>query len=79
MSTIAWIGTCHNPGDGRDYILSYNDCCGKASCGNCACSRNEREKPLYRLSRNNDINWCIANTESDYHCTVSLILGVTET
>ena len=79
MSTIAWIGTCHNPGDGRDYILSYNDCCGKASCGNCSCNRNEREKPLYRLSRNNDINWCIANTESDYHCTVSLILGVTET
>jgi methylamine dehydrogenase light chain len=33
--------------------------------------------PLYRLSRNNDVNWCIANTESDYHCTVSLILGVT--
>jgi methylamine dehydrogenase light chain len=77
MSTIAWIGTCHNPGDGRDYILSYNDCCGKASCGNCSCNRNEREMPLYRLSRNNDVNWCIANTESDYHCTVSLILGVT--
>jgi methylamine dehydrogenase light chain len=77
MSTIAWIGTCHNPGDGRDYILSYNDCCGKASCGNCACNRNEHEKPLYRLSRNNDVNWCIANTESDYHCTVSLILGAT--
>ena len=78
MSAIAWIGTCHNPSDGRDYILSYNDCCGKASCGDCACNRNEREKPLYRLSRNNDVNWCVANGEADYHCTVSLILGVTE-
>ena len=34
-SPITWIGTCHNPGDGRDYIVSYNDCCGKVSCGDC--------------------------------------------
>jgi methylamine dehydrogenase light chain len=74
-SVIAWIGTCHNPSDGRDYIVSYNDCCGKSSCGNCACNRNEREKPLYRLSRNNDFNWCAANNDSNYHCTVSVILG----
>jgi methylamine dehydrogenase light chain len=78
MSSIAWIGTCHNPGDGRDYIVSYNDCCGKASCGNCGCNRNERERPLYRLLRNNDINWCIANSESNYHCTVSVIVGLGE-
>ena len=75
MSVVSWIGTCHNPADGRDYIVSYNDCCGKASCGNCDCYRNERERPLYRLSRNNDVNWCMANTGSDYHCTVSVILG----
>jgi methylamine dehydrogenase light chain len=76
QSVVSWIGTCHNPGDGRDYIVSYNDCCGKASCGNCNyCFRNERERPLYRLSRNNDVNWCMANTGSDYHCTVSVILG----
>jgi methylamine dehydrogenase light chain len=77
MSVIAWIGTCHNPGDGRDYIVSYNDCCGKTSCGNCQCNRNEHEKPLYRLSRNNDFNWCAANSDSNYHCTVSVILGAT--
>ena len=77
-SVIAWIGTCHNPSDGRDYIVSYNDCCGKSSCGNCACNRNEREKPLYRLSRNNDFNWCAANNDSNYHCTVSVILGAAE-
>jgi methylamine dehydrogenase light chain len=77
-SPITWIGTCHNPGDGRDYIISYNDCCGKVSCGDCFCNRNEGEKPMYRLSRNNDVNWCMANTESDYHCSVSVILGVAE-
>ena len=75
-SPITWIGTCHNPGDGRDYIVSYNDCCGKVSCGDCFCNRNEGEKPMYRLSRNNDVNWCMANSESNYHCSVSVILGV---
>jgi methylamine dehydrogenase light chain len=77
-SPITWIGTCHNPGDGRDYIVSYNDCCGKTSCGDCECNRNEREKPAYRPSRNNDLNWCMANTDSNYHCSVSVILGVAE-
>jgi methylamine dehydrogenase light chain len=77
-SPITWIGTCHNPADQRDYIVSYNDCCGKASCGNCECNRNEREKPMYRPSRNNDLNWCMANADSNYHCSVSVILGVAE-
>jgi methylamine dehydrogenase light chain len=77
-SPITWIGTCHNPSDARDYIVSYNDCCGKASCGNCECNRNEREKPMYRPSRNNDLNWCMANADSNYHCSVSVILGVAE-
>jgi methylamine dehydrogenase light chain len=77
-SPITWIGTCHNPGDARDYIVSYNDCCGKTSCGNCECNRNEREKPTYRPSRNNDLNWCMANADANYHCSVSVILGVAE-
>jgi methylamine dehydrogenase light chain len=77
-SPITWVGTCHNPGDKRDYIVSYNDCCGKTSCGNCECNRNEREKPMYRPSRNNDLNWCMANADANYHCTVSVILGVAE-
>jgi len=55
-SPITWIGTCHNPTDGRDYIVSYNDCCGKTSCGNCEFNRNERENPMYRPSGNNDLN-----------------------
>jgi methylamine dehydrogenase light chain len=78
MSPITWIGTCHNPSDSRDYIVSYNDCCGKTSCGNCECNRNERERPIYRLSRNNDINWCMANSDANYHCSVSVIMGVSE-
>jgi methylamine dehydrogenase light chain len=78
MSPITWIGTCHNPADGRDYMVSYNDCCGKTSCGNCECNRNERERPLYRLSRNNDVNWCMANSDSNYHCSVSVIMGLAE-
>jgi methylamine dehydrogenase light chain len=77
-SPITWIGTCHNPADQRDYIVSYNDCCGKTSCGNCTCNRNEQEKPMYRPSRNNDLNWCMANADSNYHCSVSVILGVAE-
>jgi len=77
-SPISWIGTCHNAADGRDYIVSYNDCCGKSSCGTCDCVRNEGEKPIYRPSRNNDLNWCMANADVNYHCTVSVILGVAE-
>ncbi len=77
-SPIAWVGTCHNPADGRDYMVSYNDCCGKTTCGTCDCTRAEREKPMYRPSRNNDLNWCMANADANYHCTVSVIVGVAE-
>jgi len=72
-----WIGTCHNPGDGRDYIVSYNDCCGRPAAA-IRVQRNEREKATYRPSRNNDLNWCMANADSNYHCSVSVILGVAE-
>ena len=77
-SPITWIGTCRNPNDSRDYIVSYNDCCGKPSCGSCTCNRNENEMPLYRASRNNDLNWCMANKDANYHCSVSVVLGVAE-
>ena len=45
MSPVTWIGTCRNPGDGRDYLISYNDCCGKGYCGRCFCNRNEGDRP----------------------------------
>jgi len=75
-SSVTWIGTCHNPEDGRDYIVSYNDCCGVASCGRCFCNQNIGERPGYRMSVHNDVNWCMGNESSMYHCTVSVILGV---
>ncbi|GAB3626468.1 hypothetical protein GCM10027419_13170 [Pandoraea terrae] len=77
-SPITWIGTCLNPHDGRDYIVSYNDCCGTTSCGHCMCNRNEREKPLYKLSLDNDINWCMASPNATYTCSVSVLLGVAQ-
>jgi len=47
MSPLTWIGTCRNPGDGKDYIISYNDCCGQSLCMRCRCTRTEGERPLY--------------------------------
>jgi methylamine dehydrogenase light chain len=75
-SKVSWVGTCLNPQDGRQYLVSYNDCCGKASCGECLCNNNERERPGYRLGVHNDINWCMANTSPMFHCTTSVIVGV---
>ena len=75
-SKVSWIGTCLNPNDGRQYLVSYNDCCGKASCGECLCNNNERERPGYRMGVHNDINWCMSNTSPMFHCTTSVIVGV---
>jgi methylamine dehydrogenase light chain len=33
---------------------------------------------MYRMSLNNDVNWCMANDNPNYHCSVSVILGVAE-
>ena len=74
-SSVTWIGTCENPEDGKHYLVSYNDCCGATSCGRCYCNTNEGEKPGYRMGVHNDINWCMGNESSVYHCTVSIILG----
>jgi amicyanin-dependent methylamine dehydrogenase small subunit len=75
-SKVTWVGTCRNPKDGRDYLVSYNDCCGKVACGRCLCNFNERERPAYRMGVHNDINWCMADKQTMYHCTVSVIVGV---
>lgn len=58
MSPITWIGTCRNPADDRNYVISYNDCCGRTACGHCMCNRNEGDRPMYQPNKNNDINWC---------------------
>jgi methylamine dehydrogenase light chain len=76
MSPITWIGTCHNPADSRDYIISYNDCCGGASCGRCQCHRNEGDRPIVRPQNNNEITWCFGTRSQSYSCSTARILGV---
>lgn len=75
MSPLTWIGTCHNPGDKKDYIIAYHDCCGKSTCNRCMCSRQEGVLPNYVPAKANDINWCMGSTTNVYHCTVTLVVG----
>jgi methylamine dehydrogenase light chain len=76
MSPITWIGTCKNPADGRTYVISYNDCCGTASCGRCLCNRNEDDRPMVRPQANNDYNWCLGSTTESYNCSTAVIVGL---
>lgn len=76
MSPVTWIGTCRNPTDGRDYIISYNDCCGKSSCGRCSCNRDEGDRPVYQPARSNDINWCHGTSNNVYHCSMAVVVGI---
>ena len=78
MSAVTWIGTCRNPTDGRDYVISYNDCCGKDVCGRCFCHRNEGDRPVYNPGKANDINWCMGQVGIVYNSTVTIALGVAE-
>ncbi|HMK87203.1 MAG TPA: methylamine dehydrogenase light chain [Steroidobacteraceae bacterium] len=77
MSAITWIGTCHNPADGTDYVISYNDCCGKSACGRCFCNRNEGDSALFQAGKSNDYNWCSGNSKANipYHCSTARIVG----
>lgn len=76
-SPITWIGTCRNPDDGKDYIVSYNDCCGKSACGRCFCNRNEGDLPLYVPFQSNDYNWCVGSrADLPYNCSLSRIVGL---
>ena len=76
MSPLTWVGTCQNPADGLNYVISYNDCCGKSSCGRCICNRNDDDRPVYRPSANNDIDWCIGTSNNVYNCSTAVILGL---
>ena len=75
VTPVTWVGTCRNPADGKDYLISYNDCCGKAVCGRCFCHRAERDLPVYSPSKANDILWCFGTESRAYHCTVAVVLG----
>ena len=78
MSPIAWVGTCKNPGDGKSYVVSYHDCCGKSQCGTTICERSEGATARYRLQRSNSVTWCFGGVSSTYHCTISRLLSVAE-
>ncbi len=75
-SLTSWVGTCRHPGDGKDYIVSYRDCCGKAGCGRCLCSNTEGEMPIYRTQLNSDLVWCFGAPTMVYHCSTAEIVGV---
>ncbi|MDP6994159.1 MAG: methylamine dehydrogenase light chain, partial [Woeseiaceae bacterium] len=74
-SPITWVGTCHNPADDRDYLISYNDCCGKSVCQRCGCHNTERDRPVYFPSNSASILWCFGTETRTYHCTVAVVLG----
>jgi methylamine dehydrogenase light chain len=76
MSPITWIGTCRNPADQRNYIVSYNDCCGGAPWGRCVCQRNEGDRPVVRPQNNNEVTWCFGVKSQSYTCSTAVILGV---
>lgn len=75
MSTLTWIGTCQNPVDGRNYVISYNDCCGTTQCATCLCQRDEGDRPLYRSDKSNDVNWCLGSSSTIYHCSTAIVVG----
>ncbi|NVN10897.1 methylamine dehydrogenase light chain [Nguyenibacter vanlangensis] len=77
-SKVAWVGTCRNPRDNKDYLVSYNDCCGKAGqCGD-SCTRQERDRPGYRMGLASESSWCVANGQQGVHCTVAIVVGLAE-
>ncbi len=75
MSQITWIGTCRNPADQRNYIISYNDCCGGVLWGRCNCQRNDGDRPVVRPQNNNEVTWCFGTKSQSYTCSTAVILG----
>ncbi len=76
MSPLAWIGTCRNPVDGKNYIISYNDCCGKPTCKRCLCGpHNPNNRPVVRPQSSSGYLWCLGTKESTFTCTTANVLG----
>ncbi len=74
-SPITWVGTCRNPADGKQYLISYNDCCGKSTCPRCFCHRTEGAKPVYFPSKSSNVLWCFGVESNAYHCTMAAVIG----
>jgi methylamine dehydrogenase light chain len=78
-SKVSWVGTCLNPTDKKNYLVSYSDCCGKPACGEAAlCQRHEGDLPAYRVGASNEMNWCMANTNKGVNCSTALVIGVAD-
>lgn len=78
MSNMAWIGTCRNPVDGKNYLISYRDCCGKTAANRCYCSGSEGVMPVYRAGKSSNIHWCQAGESAEIACSLALVLGPAE-
>lgn len=76
MSPMGWIGTCRNPVDGKSYIISYNDCCGKPNCTRCRCGPvNPNDKPQVRPQSSSGYLWCLGTSSASYTCSTAVVLG----
>jgi len=65
--------------DNKDYVISYNDCCGKSACGRCMCNRNEGDTPVHQPAGSNDINWCLGTEVGVvYNCSTAVVLGAAD-
>ena len=42
------------------------------------CSRNEGDRPIYHPAKSNNINWCAGASTNVYHCTTTILLGLSE-
>jgi methylamine dehydrogenase light chain len=74
-SPTSWVGTCRNPEDGKEYIISYRDCCGKDFCNRCFCQNNKGDLPIYRTQLDNSVYWCFGTQSYFVHCTTAVKLG----
>ena len=79
VSPISWVGTCRNPVDDKEYLISYNDCCGNEYCERCSCHRIEGAKPNYFPSKTPNLLWCYGTESRSYTCTVAAVLGEAST
>jgi len=77
-SPTSWVGTCLNPEDNRSYLISYFDCCGTATCGQCLCDNTDRAAPIYRPMANNEIIWCFGTDNMAYHCSSAALVGLAD-
>ena len=77
MSPLSWIGTCRNPVDGKNYIISYNDCCGKPTCTRCQCGRTTSDdRPVVRPQSSANYLWCLGMKNTSFTCGTATVVGV---